>query len=208
VGRATMPSLFVYTLTFDTGFAPHVDREGRFLTLATCKPDLRRVAQKDDWILGVGGVALKGKHYGEVIFLAKLTEPPMSFDGYHRDERFRGRLDNIYARRRGRLARVGRSGFHQSREEMEHDWKTDRVLVSAKFAYFGPRGPDLEIEGFTEFVRPIRRYLRRQLGRLEARLILQAEDSWSPWNEWQAPSTPLEYCSPYVRTHGRSKPRT
>lgn len=40
--RTTMPSLFVYTLTFDTGFAPHVDEEGRFLTLATCKPDLRR----------------------------------------------------------------------------------------------------------------------------------------------------------------------
>lgn len=202
-----MPSLFVYTLTFDTGFAPHVDEEGRFLTLATCKPDLRRMAQQEDWILGVGGVRLKGKDYGEVVFLGKLTEPPMTYDEYYRDKRFRGRLDNIYSRRRGRLTRVGRSRFHQSREEMEHDWKSDRVLISSKFVYFGARGPDLSDEGFPEFTRPIRRHLRRELTAAEKRLVSHAEHRWIPWNVWQAPTTPHENCGPYLRIHGRPKPR-
>ena len=55
------PRLYSYVLTFDSCFAPHVDRAGRYLTLATCKSEIRKEAQLGDWILGVGGKVLCAK---------------------------------------------------------------------------------------------------------------------------------------------------
>ena len=47
-----MPRLFSYTIPSDDGAAPN-PFHGQ-CTLAICKPSIRRVAKKDDWIAGLG----------------------------------------------------------------------------------------------------------------------------------------------------------
>ena len=44
-----MQKVFVYTIVTDAGFAPNAD--GRYLTLATCKPLIRKHAQVGDIII-------------------------------------------------------------------------------------------------------------------------------------------------------------
>src|SRR5437667_1191593 len=56
-----MPRLFSYTITDDTGFAPHVDKEGAYLSLATCKPRIRGAANREDWVMAVSGKELTRK---------------------------------------------------------------------------------------------------------------------------------------------------
>lgn len=93
-----MPRLFTYVMTSDTGFAPHVDHQGKYLTLATCKPRIRSAANEKDWILGVAGRTLSrkcGKDVeGHLIYLAEVSETP-NYDSYYSDPRFKGRLDTF-----------------------------------------------------------------------------------------------------------------
>lgn len=45
-----MPKIFRYILKYDGGMAPCIDRG--LVTLATCKPQIRRWTHKDDWVIG------------------------------------------------------------------------------------------------------------------------------------------------------------
>jgi len=49
--------LYSYIMTSDSGFAPNPFHD--ICTLATCKPETRRLAKKGDWILGFSGKSLK-----------------------------------------------------------------------------------------------------------------------------------------------------
>ena len=72
-----MNHIYVYTMTHDMGFAPNPDHEQ--LTLATCKPTIRRCAKVGDWIAGwtAKDVHTKSgiKHFPKpkLIYLAKIT---------------------------------------------------------------------------------------------------------------------------------------
>ena len=44
--------VFSYIVRYDVGFAPNPFHG--ICSLATCKQDIRRVAQVDDWIVGTG----------------------------------------------------------------------------------------------------------------------------------------------------------
>ncbi len=140
-----MPRLFSYIITHDDGFAPHVDRHGKFLTLATCKPKIRKAAKVDDWILGVGGKELSnnsGKDMdGSVIYLAKVNET-LDYDSYNVHPRFKGRTDNIYHSVRGKWIQKSNE-FHGERN-IESDTQTNCVLISMEFVYFGRNGSKLE----------------------------------------------------------------
>lgn len=66
--------VFCYKMTCDTGFAPNPFYG--VLTLATCKPNIRRVAKPGDWIAGFTGKPLNPKQkVGEekLVYLAKIT---------------------------------------------------------------------------------------------------------------------------------------
>ena len=70
--------IYVYKMTHDMGFAPN-PCHGQ-LTLATCKPTIRRCAKVGDWIAGwtAKDVHTKSgvKHFAEpkLVYLAKVTE--------------------------------------------------------------------------------------------------------------------------------------
>lgn len=75
--------LFSYVIARDYGFAPNP-----FFgccTLATCKPNIRRVAEIGDWIVGTGSAARKRK--GFLIFAMCVNET-MQFNEYWEDPRF------------------------------------------------------------------------------------------------------------------------
>lgn len=175
--------VFAYIMSSDTGFAPHVDREGRWLTLATCRPDIRRNRRLGEWVLGLGGQMLLPGERGRIVWLGRVDETP-TFDQYYRDERFAGREDNVYFRGpNGRLEQDAKARYHPSRREQAHDMSTDRVLVCRPFYYFASGGPQ-----FRELVRA--RVPPRQvwLTAADARRVLAlAAREWEP-NKWREPT--------------------
>jgi hypothetical protein len=56
-----MPRLFTYTIPIDDGAAPNPFRG--MCSLAICKPGIRRVAQRGDWVAGLGS---KDAHSGDL----------------------------------------------------------------------------------------------------------------------------------------------
>src|SRR2546427_11595938 len=63
-------SIFSYVITHDTGFAPNPF--GGVLTLATCKPKIRRVAKPRGWVVGTG--SCRSVVSGRVVFGAQIAE--------------------------------------------------------------------------------------------------------------------------------------
>src|ERR1700686_3545333 len=94
-------SLRPYVMTNDTGFAPCIDREGKYLTLCTCEGyHIRQRATVEDWIMGSVGKQLARNVdnlslFECVVFLAKITECA-SFTEYWHDSRFEHRSDRVY----------------------------------------------------------------------------------------------------------------
>lgn len=146
--------LYTYVMTNDTGFAPHVDQSLRpYWTLATCKPTIRRVAQRSDWILVVGGKTLAKRCGHDVnhraIYLAKVSEK-LDYDQYYSDPRFRERPDykrpdNIY-HHVGRTMRQDKNDYHPTVKHKNHDLRGKSVLVSDWFVSFGSNGPHVPVE--------------------------------------------------------------
>lgn len=150
-------ALFSYVTRWDHGFAPNPFFG--VLTLATCKPDIRKKAVVGDWIVGTGSASRKMD--GRVIFAMRVTEVS-NFDDYWRDPRFQNKKpivegsyklrfgDNIYHR----VDRTGpwiQADSRHSKENavaneinMKRDTgKTNRVLISNDFIYWGDQAPNL-----------------------------------------------------------------
>jgi hypothetical protein len=136
-------------MTWDTNFAPHIDKHNRYLTLATCKPHIRLRASKDDWVMGVSGKTMKNFHSGGIMYLMEVTRPPIDINSYWNDAELNGRDDNICHFEKG-------DWIQANHAPPDHDMKNDLsgkyVLLSEHFYFFGIRCPDLEGLGFPEFV--------------------------------------------------------
>ena len=74
--------LFSYTIPIDDGAAPNPF--GGLCTLTICKPAIRRVAIKDDWIAGLGSMhAPSGDLSGRLVYAMRVDEV-MSLREYDR----------------------------------------------------------------------------------------------------------------------------
>jgi len=136
-------------MTHDTGFAPN-PFWGE-LTLATCKPLIRRYKKKGDWIAGFTSIDLCGDQIGDerLVYLMKC-ENKVSIADYFLNPRYKNKIpdsnhsfrvyqvgDNVYRP-------IGSSGgFEQIPNEnhdcgeMEEDLSGQFVLTSTEFVYFG-----------------------------------------------------------------------
>jgi len=148
--------LFTYKLTHDTGFAP-CPFHG-YLTLANCKPLIRKHKNIGDWIAGFTSKKLKIRGIGDevgserLIYLMQVTEK-LTYAEYWNDERFKNKIphnlnetclltdkarDNIYEPSVDAI-----NGFNQIKNsyhelpEMARDLSGKYVLVSKVFYYFG-----------------------------------------------------------------------
>ena len=143
---------YLYKLTSDRGGAPCATEplpgERPLLTLAICKPAIRRTAQPGDRILGITSHALAqtdGYPLGAVIYAAIVAEGIEARDYFAPASPFTERPDCIYEfhQQLGRAAHRGLSALHQDERHQLRDlgrypfYKNGRVLVCEEFRYFG-----------------------------------------------------------------------
>lgn len=148
VKKDVMPRAFSYVVKRDYGFAPNPFYG--ILTLATCKPLIRRGASVGDFIIGNADAS----HENKLIYMAKVSEV-ITFDQYWNDPRFEckkpvmnGSLkklygDNIY--HHGTDGNWVQEDSHHSNNDgtvnihnLERDTgKTDHVLVCYEYIYLG-----------------------------------------------------------------------
>ncbi len=154
--------LFSYKLTHDSGFAPNPF--GHTLTLATCKPGIRRTKKVGDWVAGFTSKALDGSEVGKekLIFLMRVGER-LSFHDYYRDERFQNKIpdrsirnpenwagDNIYkpgssdAWEPGDFKQLPNPN-HDKCGFQKKDLSGQYVLIADKFWYFGSNAIALKL---------------------------------------------------------------
>lgn len=144
-----------YKMTHDTGFAPNPFHGA--LTLATCKPAVRRKRSKGDWVAGFASKALVQSAreygvsipYGGLVYLMQVTEEPLDLSAYFNDPRFLKKRpildardpeirtgDNIYWRDADGLYQQLPNNSHEQEAKI-HDTSGKNALVSTRFWYFG-----------------------------------------------------------------------
>jgi len=131
------PDFYVYKLTSDVGGAPCVHR--KTLSLAICKPRIRKSAQLGSFIVGIGGNKLGLR----LIYIARVTGKLI--DGLYYGARcFAGRPDCIYEDVCGAARLRPGARFHQRGDQIKRDvgahFENSEVLLSDDFRYFGGKG--------------------------------------------------------------------
>lgn len=155
-----MPKLYSYVMTSDSGFAPNPYHG--FMTLACCKPWIRRVAQVGDFVVGTYSVDKSRGGDGHLVFAMRVTEA-VTFDEYSTDDRFECKKpsrndddialvgDNIYSRIDSESPWVQADSAHsrpngsQDQCHTDGDTNPNRVLISCDFLYLGNAGLELPL---------------------------------------------------------------
>jgi hypothetical protein len=145
--------LYSYVVTHDTGFSPNPF--WGYCTLADCKPVIRRTASVGDWIVG-----LSPKRDGNRVVYAMEVGEILPYEDYYRDKRFGAKIpdlkakevihkcgDNIYKSLPSggflQLPSMHSHGLEEDSKKKKRDLGGVNVLISRKFHYFGPQGPEL-----------------------------------------------------------------
>ena len=143
---------YLYKLTSDRGGAPCAiapeDGADPLLTLAICKPAIRRTAQAGDRVLGITSHSLArsdGYPLGAVIYAAVVREGVEARDYFAPASPFTHRPDCIYEfhQQNGRVAHAGRSRLHSAEAHLLKDlgtypfYRNGRILLCDDFRYFG-----------------------------------------------------------------------
>lgn len=145
--------LFSYKLRNDSGFAPNPFFER--LTLAACKPQIRKSKRVGDWIAGFTSKALCGDEVGQerLIYLMQVTDKIRIADYFSHPD-FQNKIpdlsreefvyqagDNIYKPEGNDFIQL------ENRNHVAHDKSRDLpggfVLVSTRFYYFGENPLDI-----------------------------------------------------------------
>lgn len=163
--------LYSYVITRDYGFAPNPF--WNICSLATCKPQIRERALKGDWIAGFGGANTAITH--KMVFLMQVDEI-CTFDEYWVDPRFfmkKPRFDGNYQQCYGDNIYhhidnewMQENSHHSyadgiNKNNLIHDTRIDRVLISFHYWYFGENAIELPKE-FTKAIATGRAYKKLQ----------------------------------------------
>ena len=149
-----MGKVYIYVVDRDFGFAPNPFHG--YCTLATCKPEIRKGATVDDWVIGMGGRRLRAT--GCCIFAMCVTKK-ITFDEYWANPDYRDKKpvrngsnkmmvgDNIYHRAEPNKKWHQADSHHSladgsiNTDNLKRDTKTNAVLISKNFFYFGNSAP-------------------------------------------------------------------
>jgi hypothetical protein len=134
--------LSAYIITVDSGFAPNPF--GHYCTLACCKPTIRRMAEKDDII--VGCASSRAPKAGHLVYVMRVKEV-IPYQAYWKDSRFAPRKpskktaisrrgDNIWHQDSAGKWRVCPGACHDE-SARERDTGGVNALVATEFLYFG-----------------------------------------------------------------------
>ena len=131
-----------------TGFAPNPF--GGFLTLACCKPRIRRVARKGDYIMGTGSKRTIGTT--KLIYAAEISDV-ISMEDYGRLPKYNIKRpatngkwwqvmgDNIYEKNSSKW--IQRENPDHDGTHIEYDLTGNNVLICKRFWYFGDHPEEL-----------------------------------------------------------------
>lgn len=146
--------LFSYVVRHDFGFAPNPFHG--VCTLATCKGQIRGIAEVGDWVVGTGSAAYGLQ--GRLVYAMYVSEK-LTFDQYWDDPRFfakrpylRGSIkqtrgDNIYHRHERSGAWIQENSRHSDKDgtpnpvHLARDTRYPFALIAAEFYYWGGTGP-------------------------------------------------------------------
>jgi hypothetical protein len=134
--------IYVYKMTVDNGGAPCVYR-GQ-LSLAICKPEIRRMAEKGSIIFGFAAKKLSSDE--RLIYIAVVKEKLSNGDYYLGDLGYENRPDCIYKLGNdGKTAKRKKNAkYHAKSDERKRDvgmkFEKADVLLSEDFRYFGKNG--------------------------------------------------------------------
>jgi hypothetical protein len=137
--NASEPDIYVYKVVADIGGAPCVSNN--LLSLAICKPKIRKTAGKGSFIFGFGG-----KEYEErLLYVARVTAK-LEGPAYYRQRKYARRPDCIYRAENGRPVRKGSARYHfdsdQRKKDVGRRFERAYVLLSKDFRYLGRKGTD------------------------------------------------------------------
>ncbi len=190
--------LYSYVVASDTGFAPNPF--WGYLTLATCKPSIRKRAEKGGWVIGTGST--KNVGHGRLIYAMRITEPPLRFQEYNEDRRFQKkkpkkhtdlrytRGDNIYYRDQKGVWKQRPSRHNE--KHMERDLGGKRVLISRCYWYFGRNAPKIP-KRFRDLVFTGRNYKCNFSEKLGLNFVAWLEKNYrkgihgDPCQDWNVP---------------------
>lgn len=134
-------------MTNDSGFAPNPFFD--ILTLATCKPQMRKSKRKGDWIAGFTSVKLCNDKVGEerLIYLMKVTDKIRISDFFFHPD-FQDKIpdlsrkefiyqagDNIYKPQGNGFVQL--ENRNHTLDDKDRDLSVRFVLISTNFYYFG-----------------------------------------------------------------------
>lgn len=127
----------------DSGFAPNPF--GGVCTLACCKPQIRRMANVGDWVIGTAPSPNNRK-----LMYAMRVSRALTFDLYFNDPAYsckknspdNPRGDNIYRPTSHRRLEQVPNPAHDQRH-IQRDLSVNLVLISDHFYYFGRQAPEL-----------------------------------------------------------------
>ena len=140
MSNSTKLTLRSYKMTHDNRFAPNIS--GDILSIATCKPQIRRVCEIGEWIAGFSSQKLDNSQVGQekLLYLAKVSEK-ISFAEFW--DRFAQKRpdkdkngDNIYKPKgSGKYEQIPNP--HHDKSHIADDLSVDSVLLCDEFYYFG-----------------------------------------------------------------------
>ncbi len=129
-------------MVVDNGGAPCVSNG--LLSLAICKPMIRKMAEEGSLIFGFGG---KRKKYEQrLIYIASVTEKlPSGRGDYYRQPKYKKRPDCIYRETNDGEAQIRSDArYHNLDDQLQHDvglnFERSDVLLSENFRYLGKQG--------------------------------------------------------------------
>jgi Nucleotide modification associated domain 2 len=124
--------IYRYILTADTGMAPCID--AGIVSLATCKPVVRRCATPGDWVIGFLASPAPS---GMVAWAGRISRS-LAMADYERE--FRGRSDAVYRGRPDGSFRRLRRDYHALAGQMETDLSGPALVFDPAWTwYFGDR---------------------------------------------------------------------
>jgi hypothetical protein len=173
------PDIYVYKLVVDNGGAPCVRKN--LLSLAICKPKIRKTAGTGSFVFGFGG-----KEYEErLIYIARVTGR-LDGDAYYRRRRYAQRPDCIYRVENGHAVRKASAKYHFDSDHRKKDvglrFEKAFVLLSTNFRYLGREGTEDYKKRYPKIARLIddltQGHRRHHSAKLRKELITLKAEIW------------------------------
>ena len=122
-------TIYSYKLTTDNGSAPCI--QDNKLSLAICKPKIRKTAKINDYLIGISANSMN-LGGNKIIYIAKITDKILLQDYY---KLYSNRNDCIY---NDKLCRIKNANYHSCKDILR-DLSGKYVLLSSDFIFFGSR---------------------------------------------------------------------